>query len=128
MEDRRFICPCYRHERDIAETGHCICHLFVSDDYQPPEVEGPPTQEEGSPWPSIIVYGARWCRDTVRTRRFLNRLSIPYTYSDVDTDPQAAQKVRARNQGHLSTPTLDIEGRSVTEPSDEELAELLGLV
>jgi hypothetical protein len=47
---------------------------------------------------------------------------------DVDNDPQAAQKVREWNRGHLSTPTLDIEGRIVTEPSDEELAELLGLV
>jgi len=47
---------------------------------------------------------------------------------DVDNDPQAAEKVREWNRGHLSTPTLDIEGRIVTEPSDEELAELLGLV
>ena len=37
MSDRKYICPCYRHERDIAEMGHCICHLFVDDDYVPPE-------------------------------------------------------------------------------------------
>jgi hypothetical protein len=46
----------------------------------------------------------------------------------VDHDPQAAQKVKEWNRGYLSTPTLDIEGRIVTEPSDEELAEILGLV
>jgi hypothetical protein len=45
----------------------------------------------------------------------------------VDRDPQAAQKVREWNNGFLSTPTLDIEGHIVTEPSDEELAELLGI-
>jgi hypothetical protein len=47
---------------------------------------------------------------------------------DVDNDPQTADKVREWNQGYLSTPTLDIEGHIVAEPSDEELAELLGLV
>jgi len=127
VEDRKFICPCYRHERDIAETGHCICHLFVSDDYEPPVVESVPVREADSPWPHIVIYGASWCQDTIRTRRFLNRQGIPYTYVDVDHDPQAAQRVTDWNQGHLSTPTLDIEGRIVTEPSDEELAELLGM-
>ena len=128
MEDRKFVCPCYRHTRDIAATGHCICHLFVSDDYRPVEVASPPVREEGSPWPRIVVYGAYWCRDTVRTRNFLNRRGIPYTLVDVGADPQAAQRVIDWNRGYLSTPTLDIEGRIVTEPSDEELAELLGLV
>ena len=128
MEDRKFICPCYRHERDIAKMGHCICHLFVSDDYRPVVVDSPPVWEEGSPWPEVAVYGAYWCRDTVRTRGFLNRRGIPYTYVDVDHDPQAAQKVKEWNRGYLSTPTLDIEGRIVTEPSDEELADILGLV
>jgi hypothetical protein len=32
------------------------------------------------------------------------------------------------NQGRLSTPTLEIEGRIVTEPSDEEMAEILELM
>jgi hypothetical protein len=45
----------------------------------------------------------------------------------VDSDLRAAEKVRAWNQGSLSTPTLDIAGRIVTEPSDEEMAEILGL-
>jgi len=46
---------------------------------------------------------------------------------DVDEDPQAAHKVREWNNGFLSTPTLDIEGQIVTEPSDEELTRLLGI-
>lgn len=80
-----------------------------------------------NPWPHIVVYGAAWCRDTLRTRRFLNRNSIPYAVIDVDNDPRAARKVKGWNRGYLSTPTLDIEGRIVTEPSDQELAELLGM-
>jgi len=128
VEDRKFICPCYRHEQDIAEMGHCLCHLFVSGDYQPVEVESPPVGEPGSPWPPIVVYGAYWCDDTRRTRIFLNRHGIPYTLVDVEDDPETAQRVMDWNAGHLSTPTLDIGGRIVTEPSDEELAGLLGLM
>ena len=90
-------------------------------------MESPPIREEGSPWPRIVVYGAYWCSDSMRTRRFLNRHGVPYTLIDVDQDPQAAQKVREWNNGFLSTPTLDIEGRIVTEPSDGELAKLLGI-
>jgi mycoredoxin len=99
----------------------------VSDDYQPVEIAEPPIREEGSPWPHIAVYGAYWCSDTVRTRRFLNDQDIPYTYVDVDHDAQAAQQVMDWNEGQLSTPTVEIERRIVTEPSDEELAGILGL-
>ena len=128
MEDRKLICPCYRHEADIAENGHCICHLFVSDEYRPVEIGEPPVRREGSPWPHIVLYGAYWCKDSRRTRAFLNRHGIPYTLIDVDSDSQAARKVREWNRGYLSTPTLDIEEQIVTEPSDEELARILGLV
>lgn len=127
MEDRKFICPCYRHKDDIAEMGHCICHLFVDETYQPLELADPPVREEGSPWPRITVYGAYWCQDTARTRRFLNEHGVPYTVADVDYDPGAAQKVMDWNGGNLSTPTLEIGGRVVSEPSDEELAQILGL-
>jgi glutaredoxin len=125
VSDRKFICPCYRHERDIAETGHCICHLFVDDDYVPPEIPSPPTREENCPWPYITVYGAYWCKDTLRTIAFLNDAGIPYTFVDIDNDLAGAQKVQEWNEGRLSTPTLDIEGRIVHVPSNEDLADIL---
>ena len=127
MLDRAFICPCDRHERDIAETGHCICHLFVDEDYQPAAIENPPERAEESPWPRIDLYGAYWCRDTIRTFNLLNGAGVPYKVYDVDSDSEAAQKVMDWNQGHLSTPTLDIEGQILTVPSDEELVAFLGL-
>ena len=127
MEDRKFICPCYRHEQDISETGHCICHLFVSDDYVPLQIGEPPTRDEGSPWPEIVVYAAYWCSDSLRTRQFLNRHAVPYLVRDVDQDPEAAGRVMKWTGGHLSTPTLEIAGRIVFEPTDEELAAILGI-
>ena len=128
MEDRKFICPCYRHAEDIARDGHCICHLFVDEIYQPPEpVSDAPEAEAGNLWPHIVIFGAAWCRDTLRTRRFLNRHGVPYTMKDVDRDPRAADQVRRWNRGNMSTPTLDVGGQIVTEPSDEELADLVGI-
>ena len=127
MEDRKFICPCYRHERDIAETGHCICHLFVDDTYQPVETDPPPIWRGDGLRPHIVVYGTYWCQDTTRVRGFLNTHDVPYTLVDIETDAAAALRVKEWNQGFLSTPTLDIDGRVVTEPSDEELAEILGV-
>jgi len=127
VEDRKFICPCYRHRADIAETGHCICHLFVSDDYQPSQIVLPPAIEEGAPRPAIVVYGAIWCSDTRGTLAFLNRHGVRYAFVDVDRDAEAEEKVKQWNGGFLSTPTLDIQGHIVTEPSDEQLAELVGV-
>jgi mycoredoxin len=84
-------------------------------------------REEGSPWPIITVYGAYWCRDTLRTFRLLNRAGVPYSVVDVDSDPEGADKVMGWNEGRLSTPTLDIEGEILSVPSDEKLATFLGL-
>jgi glutaredoxin len=127
VEDRKFICPCYRHEQDIAETGHCICHLFVDDDYEPDEVPLSRVRADDSPWPPIVVYGAYWCTHTRSTASYLNSHGIPYTFVDVETDLEGARRVKVWNRGYLSTPTLDIGGRITTEPSNEELADLLGL-
>jgi len=28
-DDKRIICPCVYHEKEIEEDGHCFCNLFV---------------------------------------------------------------------------------------------------
>jgi glutaredoxin len=127
VEDRKFICPCYRHGQDIAETSHCICRLFVTSDYEPPEIGSPPEDLGDRDWPRVVVYGASWCTDTMGTRDYLNARGVPYVFVDVDQEPAAARKVQEWNSGQLSTPTLDIDGQIVTEPSDEELGELLDI-
>ena len=72
------------------------------------------------------VYGAGWCEDTTRTRSHLDSLGISYQYFDVDADPQAKQWVIQRNGGKQKTPTVDIGGRILVEPENDELDELLG--
>ena len=126
--DRNFICPCDRHKQDIADTGRCICGLFVGRGYRRAKtIEAPPIRQQDSSWPLIVVYGTSWCHDTRRTCNFLNRNGIPYRIVDLDDDDAAAQRVMDWNDGYQSMPTLDIGGRIVAEPSDAELAQVLGL-
>lgn len=28
VEDQKIVCPCVYHEGEVAEQGHCHCHLF----------------------------------------------------------------------------------------------------
>ena len=117
-------------EKEVEALRFYLTHggfLFVNDDYEPEEMVIPPVRDEAGSDRSIVVYGASWCTDTRGTIGFLNRSGIPYRYVDVDRDPEAAAKVKRLNRGYLSTPTLDIEGQIVTEPPDEQLAEVLGL-
>lgn len=72
----------------------------------------------------IKVVGADWCGDTQITRYQLDQLGVPYEYKDVDRDPAARAWVIAQN-GKQKTPTLDVDGTILTEPSEEELLDVL---
>lgn len=77
--------------------------------------------------PGITVYGADWCGDCRRAKRFLDAQHIPYTWIDTDKDPQAEQFVRKVNRGSRIIPTIIFEDGSIlVEPSDEELANKFG--
>ncbi len=81
----------------------------------------------------IVVYGAGWCPDCVRSKAFLDRHKIAYTYVDIDRNPKMADKVvglneRLGNGPVRRIPTIVIGARTVlSEPSDKELAEALGI-
>jgi glutaredoxin-like protein len=77
---------------------------------------------------SILVYGADWCGDCRRARRFLNLHNIPYQWIDIDRDEQGEQFVLDTNRGQRSIPTLLFaDGSTLVEPSNLALAEKLGI-
>ena len=82
-----------------------------------------PNDAGESATPSITFYGTQWCGDCHRSRRLLDRLSVPYAYVDVNADPDAAVIVRAINGGYQSVPTITLGsgGPVLVEPSDREL-------
>ena len=76
----------------------------------------------------IKFYGAHWCPDCRRSRKFLGEHRVPYQYFDVDQDTEAQAYVQQINDNRLIIPTiLFSDGSMLVEPSDAELAEKLGL-
>jgi len=76
----------------------------------------------------ILVYGASWCPDCRRAKKFLADQRVPYSWHDIEGDPDGVRVVRDRNDGKNIIPTIVFpDGSHLSEPSNEELAEKLGL-
>ncbi len=65
----------------------------------------------------ITVYGADWCEDTQRALRHLRRLGVACSYENVDRDPEALARATALNDGKRRTPTIDVDGATLVEPT-----------
>jgi len=76
----------------------------------------------------IKVYGASWCPDCRRAKRFLGDQRIPFEWHDIEVDPDGVRTVQDRNDGNDIIPTIIFpDGSHLSEPSNEELAEKIGL-
>ena len=76
--------------------------------------------------PPILILGRDTCDDTIRSRAHLDAAGIPYTYGNVELDPEADARIRALNDGNRVTPTILIgdpldPARILREPSDDDL-------
>ena len=70
----------------------------------------------------ITMYGAEWCGDCRRSKRFLDSNNVQYKYIDVEADQTASDKVIEINGGMRSIPViLFSDGSHLTEPSDKDL-------
>ena len=70
----------------------------------------------------ITMYGAEWCGDCRRSKKFLDSNNVEYTYIDVEADESASDKVIEINGGMRSIPViLFSDGSHLTEPSDKDL-------
>lgn len=76
----------------------------------------------------IVMYGADWCPDCRRAKRFFAEHGIAYEWRDVEADPEARAFVVQVNGGRQVIPTVVFEdGSLLVEPSNAELAAKLGL-
>jgi len=70
----------------------------------------------------ITMYGAEWCGDCRRSKKFLDSNNVEYNYIDVEADESASEKVIEINGGQRSIPVIIFEdGTHMTEPSDNDL-------
>jgi len=76
----------------------------------------------------ITVYGAAWCPDCKRAKRFLSEHRVEYRWVDIDQDPEGLRRVEEIQGGGRTIPTIVFDqGEPLLEPSDHELAQRLGL-
>ena len=76
----------------------------------------------------LRVIGSRYSRDTFRVRDFLSENRVPYTWLDLEADPQVQELLKQFGLGEADTPVVAW-GRKplLRNPSNRELAEALGL-
>ena len=75
----------------------------------------------------IQMYGADWCPDCRRAKSFLKDNNIEYDFIDVDLDEAATKRVESINNGKRIIPTVIINGKSYTNPTNAQLASALGI-
>lgn len=78
--------------------------------------------------PKVTVYGAYWCPDCRRSKKFLGEQFIPYRWVDIEQDKDGEAYVLQRNNGKRIIPLVLFEDDTfLVEPTNAELARKLGL-
>ncbi len=76
----------------------------------------------------LKAYGASWCPDCKRAKRFLSDQRIAFEWHDIETDLDGLRVVQERNGGNNVIPTIVFpDGSHLSEPTNEELADKLGI-
>src|SRR5262249_43833541 len=76
----------------------------------------------------VIIYGASWCPDCRRAKKFLSDQRVPFEWHDLELEPETLAIVQEKNDGNDIIPTIVFpDGSHLSEPTNEELAEKLGL-
>lgn len=69
----------------------------------------------------LTVYGADWCGDCRRTKRYLDQTGTRYVW--VDTAADTSARAMLKEAGYLAIPVVLVPGGTVlVEPSNDELA------
>jgi thioredoxin reductase (NADPH) len=78
--------------------------------------------------PKVTIYGAYWCPDCRRSKKFLGEQFIPYRWIDIEQDLAGEAYVLEKNNGKRIIPMIVFEDESfLVEPTTAELAKKLGL-
>ncbi|MCP3999004.1 MAG: FAD-dependent oxidoreductase, partial [bacterium] len=76
----------------------------------------------------LKLYGANWCGDCRRAKKFLGEQRVHYDWIDITDNDEAIAFVESVNDGKRRIPTMVLdEERVLSNPSNAELAAALGL-
>ncbi len=88
----------------------------------------PAPNDQSKPTDQIIVYGAPWCPDCKRAKKFLYEQRITFSWIDIEGNLEAQQIVQDHNDGKQIIPTIFFpNGTILVEPTNAEIAKTLGL-
>ncbi|MGB7337447.1 MAG: FAD-dependent oxidoreductase [Phototrophicaceae bacterium] len=74
----------------------------------------------------ILMYGADWCGDCVRSKAFFDANHIEYDYIDITDNDEAVAYITELNNGQRRIPTIIYpSGMVQIEPSNAEMAEAI---
>jgi len=76
--------------------------------------------------PQVILHAVPWCARCHRVRRFLDAAGREYREVNPEQDPEAAERLAAATGGAMDVPAVEVGGRFLLDPSDEDLAAALG--
>src|SRR5215207_1438946 len=78
--------------------------------------------------PKVNVYGAYWCPDCRRSKKFLGEQFIPFRWVDIEQDMAGEAYVLEKNSGKRIIPLIEFQdGSFLVEPTNADLAKKLGL-
>jgi mycoredoxin len=69
----------------------------------------------------ITVYGRPGCAISEMIRRRLKRRGIPYRYVDVERNPEVRARLAWLTGGRVRSPTVEVGGEVLVQPTIEEL-------
>ena len=76
----------------------------------------------------ITVYGAGWCPDCRRAKKFFAEHRVAYDFVDIDADEDGLAFVEKLQNGGRTIPTIVFgDGSNLIEPGNDEIARKLGL-
>jgi thioredoxin reductase (NADPH) len=76
----------------------------------------------------VTVYGAPWCPDCRRAKKFLAEQRVAYEWVDIDKDVEGLRLVEELQKGGRTIPTIVFaDGGLLIDPPNEDLARRLGL-
>jgi thioredoxin reductase (NADPH) len=76
----------------------------------------------------LTLYGAVWCEDCKRSKKFLGEQRVHYNWVDIEQNADGLALVERVNKGKRIIPTIVFEDGSIlVEPSNADLAAKLGL-
>jgi len=135
---RRVLLTAYADtEAAIRAINEVHIDYYLLKPWDPPETQLYPVLDDllddwmasyRPPTSGVRLIGHRWSSDTHRARDFLARNQVPYRWSDLDSDPEAEELLRATGLQQPALPVLILtDGTTLEAPSNDTIASNLGM-